>query len=57
MPVTLELWEQPQEEEINMIIGWRQWADAGSVSSGLPQYLIEQTKAKQIGVVKNDGFY
>jgi len=57
MPVALELWEQPQEEEINMIIGWRQWADAGSVSSGLPQYLIEQTKAKQIGVVKNDGFY
>lgn len=57
MPVALELWEQPQEDEIYMIIGWRQWADAGSVSSGLPQYLIEQTKAKQIGVVKNDGFY
>jgi hypothetical protein len=57
MPVALELWEQPQEDEIYMIIGWRQWADAGSVSSGLPQYLIEQTKAKQIGAVKNDGFY
>jgi proteasome assembly chaperone (PAC2) family protein len=57
MSVALELWEQPQEDEVYMIIGWRQWADAGSVSSGFPQYLIEQTKARQIGAIQNDGFY
>jgi proteasome assembly chaperone (PAC2) family protein len=40
-----------------MLIGWRQWADAGSVSSGLPQYLVELTGARQIGTIKQDGFY
>ncbi len=40
-----------------MIVGWRQWADAGSTSSGLPQYLIEQTKAHRIGTLHSGGFY
>jgi hypothetical protein len=40
-----------------MLAGWRQWADAGSTSSGLPQYLIEQTGAKKIGSISPDGFY
>jgi proteasome assembly chaperone (PAC2) family protein len=57
MPETVEIWEQPQANEIFMIAGWRQWADAGSISSGLPQYLIDQTKAHRIGTMHSDGFY
>ena len=57
MDKLVDLWEKPQAESIYMIAGWRQWADAGSVSSGLPQYLIEQTGAKKIGQIRNDGFY
>jgi len=53
----VELWEKPAAEEIYMIVGWRQWADAGAISSGLPQYLIEQTGAQKIGQIKPDGFY
>ena len=40
-----------------MLLGWRQWADAGSVSSGLPEYLIKQQKAYKIGEIPPDGFY
>lgn len=40
-----------------MIAGWRQWADAGSVSSGLPKYLVKHSKATQIGEIVPDGFY
>jgi hypothetical protein len=40
-----------------MIIGWEQWADAGEVSSGLPQYLIEHTGARKIGEIHPDRFY
>ena len=40
-----------------MFVGWRQWADAGSVSSGLPQYLIKQTDAYQVGAIHPDGYY
>ena len=53
----VDLWEKPVANEIFMLVGWRQWADAGSVSSGLPQYLIQRTNARQIGVVQSDGFY
>jgi proteasome assembly chaperone (PAC2) family protein len=51
------LWEKPDAEVTYMFVGWHQWADAGSVSSGLPQYLIQQTGARQIGVIHPDGFY
>lgn len=57
MTDALELWETPQAEVIYMLAGWRQWADAGSVSSGLPEYLIKRTKAKPIGMIRSDGFY
>ncbi len=57
MTETVELWEKPEANQMVMIAGWRQWADAGSISSGLPQYLIEQTKARQIGELRPDGFY
>jgi proteasome assembly chaperone (PAC2) family protein len=40
-----------------LIAGWCQWADAGSVSTGLPQYLIERTHAAKIGALKPGGFY
>jgi predicted ATP-grasp superfamily ATP-dependent carboligase len=57
MSDAVDLWERPQAEEIYMIAGWRQWADAGSISSGLPQYLVQQTNAHQIGKIRPDGFY
>ncbi len=53
----VDLWEYPKAREIYMLLGWRQWADAGSVSSGLPRYLIQQTGAHQIGAIRPDGFY
>jgi len=52
----VELWEVPQNVR-TIIIGWRQWADAGDVSSGLPEYLIEHTGARQIGRLNADDCY
>ena len=49
--------ETPTAQEKYMIAGWHQWADAGSISSGLPQYLIDQTNAHKIGEIKPTGFY
>jgi len=57
MTDAFELWEKPQAKEVYMLAGWRQWADAGSISSSLPQYLIKQSGAKQIGDIRPDGFY
>ena len=57
MPDAVDLWEKPEAQEIYMIAGWRQWADAGSVSSGLPEYLIQQAHARQIGQIRPQGFY
>ncbi|MCW5850364.1 MAG: PAC2 family protein [Anaerolineae bacterium] len=57
MDPLIDLHEQPTADEIYMIAGWRHWADAGSVSSELPQYLIDQTGARQIGRLRSDGFY
>ncbi len=57
MSELFEIWDKPAAEKIVMFVGWRQWADAGSISSGLPQYLIKQTGARKIGEIKPDGFY
>ncbi len=57
MTDAVEILEHPTADEIYMLAGWRQWADAGSTSSGLPQYLIEQTGAQKIGSIRPDGFY
>jgi hypothetical protein len=57
MSDAVDLWEQPEAEEIYMIGGWRQWADAGSISSGLPRYLARKSGARQIGTIRPDGFY
>jgi len=40
-----------------MIAGWEQWADAGSISSSLPQYIIHQTNARKIGEIGPSGYY
>ena len=53
----LDLWEIPQAEEIYMLAGWKQWADAGSISSALPHYVIKRTGARKIGEIRSDGFY
>jgi proteasome assembly chaperone (PAC2) family protein len=52
----IELWERPPAGKC-IIAGWHQWADAGDVSSGLPQYLIDHTQARRIGQIMPDGFY
>lgn len=57
MSDVLNLWAKPDTEEVYLIAGWRQWADAGSISSGLPQYLIQRTNAEKIGEIAPDGFY
>ncbi len=57
MTDAIDLWEEPKSEEMYMIAGWRQWADAGSISSRLPRYLIQQSGARQIGTIRPDGFY
>lgn len=53
----VQFWEQPDAAELYMIAGWRQWADAGSISSGLPEYLIELTNARKIGAFRPNGYY
>lgn len=53
----LDFTKMPNPEESYLIAGWRQWADAGAVSSALPQSLIDQTGAQKIGEIKSDAFY
>ena len=57
MDPLIELTERPVSKETFLIAGWRQWADAGNVSSALPQYLIDQTAARKIGQIRPDPFY
>jgi len=40
-----------------MIAGWSQWADGGKVSSGLPQYLVDETHATKVAEIRPGGFY
>jgi proteasome assembly chaperone (PAC2) family protein len=53
----VNIWKKPPATEIFMLAGWHQWADAGSISSGLPQYLIDHLGAEKIGEISPDGFY
>jgi proteasome assembly chaperone (PAC2) family protein len=57
MDELLELVEKPMAAEAYMVLGWRQWADAGAVSSELPRYMITQLKARKIGELRSDSFY
>lgn len=53
----VEFWKEPKSKEVYLLAGWRQWADAGSVSSGLVQYLIQRYHAEKIGQIPPHGFY
>ena len=53
----ISLHDVPKAKEMYLIAGWRQWADAGSISSGLPQYLIQKLNARKIGSIQSEGFY
>ncbi|MFN2156849.1 MAG: PAC2 family protein, partial [Anaerolineae bacterium] len=57
MDELIDLQERPTAKEIYMIAGWRQWADAGEISSALPEYVVELTGAYKIGTLRADGFY
>lgn len=52
-----EIYGEPEADEIYMVVGWRQWADAGAMSSGFPKYLIKRTEAEKIGELNNGDFY
>ncbi|MCA9872946.1 MAG: PAC2 family protein [Anaerolineales bacterium] len=53
----LDFQEIPTSANMVMLTGWRQWADAGTISSELPAYLIKKTGARKIGELKPEGFY
>jgi proteasome assembly chaperone (PAC2) family protein len=57
MDELLEFSEVPTSTESYLIAGWRQWADAGNISSGLPQYFIDRTAARRIARIRSDQFY
>jgi proteasome assembly chaperone (PAC2) family protein len=57
MTDAVELWEKPTADDLTMMVGWRQWADAGSISSGLPRYVMNKLDARKIGEIRSDGFY
>jgi proteasome assembly chaperone (PAC2) family protein len=57
MDELVKLWQTPTAEKIFMLAGWQQWADAGSISSGLPQYLVERMQATKIGEIASESFY
>ena len=45
------------EKPTFMIAGFDQWANAGNVSSGIPEYLIEKLHARKVGHIRKDDFY
>ena len=57
MTDAFDLWDLPTASEVALIAGWHQWADAGNVSSGLPEYLIQTLEARKIGSIQPEGFY
>ena len=57
MDALIELSENPIPNERFLIAGWRQWADAGNVSSALPQYLVDKIGARPVARMQSDPFY
>lgn len=57
MSKLVEIIEKPSADEIFLLAGWHQWADAGSISSGLPDYLIELTGAKKVASLPSNSYY
>lgn len=53
----IQLWQRPETDDTVMLAGWRQWADAGNMSSGLTRYLIDLTGATRIGLLQPTSFY
>jgi proteasome assembly chaperone (PAC2) family protein len=45
------------EKPTYMVAGFNQWANAGNVSSGIPEYLIEKLDARRVGHILKDDFY
>ena len=56
MDQLFEIWDKPPTGKY-LIAGWHQWADAGDISSGLPQYLINHTQATITGRIRSEGYY
>jgi hypothetical protein len=56
MSELIDIWGGPKPAKF-LIAGWHQWADAGTVSSGLPEYLVEQTQAQMIGEIVPGPYY
>lgn len=57
MTDTVDLWQRPTAQRMVMIAGWRQWADAGSISSRLPKYIKSQMEGRKIGELHLDDCY
>ena len=57
MAQTFEIWDAPETAEVFAVAGWEQWANAGSVSSDLPQYLVDHLEARRIGRLLDNGHY
>jgi proteasome assembly chaperone (PAC2) family protein len=45
------------EKPTFMIAGFNQWANAGNVSTGIPEYLIEKLQARRVGHIRKNDFY
>jgi hypothetical protein len=50
------VWERPLAGRC-MVAGWYQWADAGTVSSGVVEHLVVATNADKIGEIECEPFY
>jgi predicted ATP-grasp superfamily ATP-dependent carboligase len=55
----LIVWEnaQTQVKPTVMVAGFNQWANAGDVSSGIPEYLIKKLQAQKLGHIRKGNFY
>jgi len=45
------------EQPTFLIAGFSQWANAGNVSSGIPEYLIDKLNAARVGHISKGDFY
>ncbi|MFC1983798.1 PAC2 family protein [Chloroflexota bacterium] len=45
------------EKPTFMIAGFHQWANAGDVSNGIPEYLIDKLHARRVGRIRKGDFY
>ncbi len=46
-----------RKKPLFMIAGFNQWANAGNVSSGIPEYLIQNLAARRLGYIGKGDFY